>query len=127
MAEAGLVLLQYFNSFKEAGMTKTVTSDAVTVKVTLRHSNNHGSIEEYARDAATALSRFYPGTLSCHVILDHQKNDREQNKMAEITVHVPQHDFVSRETAPTYEQAIDNCVEALEKQLKKLKEKQKSI
>ncbi len=108
-------------------MTKSVTSDAVTVKVTLRHSNNHGSIEDYARDAASGLSRFYAGALSCHVILDHQKNDHEQNKLAEITLHVPQHDFVARESAPTYEQAIDNCIAALEKQLKKLKEKQKNI
>jgi len=108
-------------------MTKSVTSDAVTVKVTLRHSNNHGSIEDYARDAASGLSRFYVGTLSCHVILDHQKNDHDQNKLAEITVHVPQHDFVARESAPTYEQAIDNCIDTLEKQLKKLKEKQKNI
>jgi len=111
----------------EAGMTKSVTSDAVTVKVTLRHSNNHGSIEEYARDTASGLSKFYSGSLSCHVILDHQKNDHEQNKLAEITVHVPQHDFVARESAPTYEQAIDNCIDVLSRQLNKLKEKQRNV
>jgi putative sigma-54 modulation protein len=111
----------------EAGMTQSVTSDAVTVKVTLRHSNNHNSIEGYARDTVSGLSRYYPGPLSCHVILDHQKNDVEQNKLAEITVHVPQHDFVARESAPTYEQAIDKCVDNLSRQLKKQKEKQKNI
>jgi putative sigma-54 modulation protein len=108
-------------------MTNSVTSDAVNVKVTLRHSNNHGGIEEYARDAASGLAKFYSTALSCHVILDHQKNDHEQNKMAEITVHVPQHDFVARESAPTYEQAIDSCIDVLERQLKKLKDKQRNI
>jgi putative sigma-54 modulation protein len=110
----------------EAGMTQSITSDAVTVKVTLRHSNNHNSIEGYARDAVSGLSRYYPGPLNCHVILDHQKNDFDQNKLAEITVHVPQHDFVARESALSYEQAIDNCVDALSKQLKKQKEKQRN-
>jgi len=108
-------------------MTQSVTSDAVTVKVTLRHSNNHGTIEEYARDAASRLSKYYSGAINCHVILDHQKNDHEQNKLAEITVHVPQHDFVSKESAPTYEQAIDSCIDVLERQLKKLKDKQRNI
>jgi len=112
---------------REAGMTNSVTGDAVTVKVTLRHSNNHGSIEDYARDAASGLLKFHAGAFHCHVILDHQKNDHDQNKLAEITVHVPQHDFVARESAPTYEQAIDNCIDVLERQLKKFKEKQKNI
>lgn len=108
-------------------MTQSVTSDAVTVKVTLRHSNNHGSIEEYARDAVSGLSKYYPGLLNCHVILDHQKNDPENNKLAEITVHVPQHDFVACESALTYEQSIDACIDSLSRQLKKLKEKQSSF
>jgi putative sigma-54 modulation protein len=127
MHDSGLVLSSISTLSREAGMTNSVTSDAVTVKVTLRHSNNHSSIEGYARDVASGLSRFYAGPLNCHVILDHQKNDHEQNKLAEITIHVPQHDFVARESAPTYEQAIDKCIDVLERQLKKLKEKQKNI
>ncbi len=108
-------------------MTKSVTADAVTVKVTLRHSSNHSSIEEYAQKAASGLSRFFPGPMSCHVILDHQNNDYEQNKLAEITVHVPQRDFAAREAAVTYEQAIDLCVDSLGRQLKKFKEKLKNL
>lgn len=108
-------------------MTNTFTNDAVTVKVTLRHSSNHGSIEGYAQEAATGLARFYQGPMNCHVILDHQKNDFEHNKIAEMTLHVPQHDFAVKEAGQTYEQAIDSCVETLSRQLKKFKEKQKSI
>jgi putative sigma-54 modulation protein len=111
----------------EAYMTQSATSNAVTVKVTLRHSNNHSAIEGYARDAVSALSKYYLGPINCHVILDHQKNDFENNKLAEIAVHVPQHDFVARESATTYEQAIDNCIDALSKQLLKQKEKQRNI
>ncbi|NTU57621.1 MAG: ribosome-associated translation inhibitor RaiA [Chlorobiaceae bacterium] len=108
-------------------MTKSVMSDEVAVKVTLRHSNNHSTIEEYARAAVSGLTKFYPAPLNCHVILDHQKNDYDQNKLAEITVHVPQHDFVARESGHTYEQAIDSCIDSLSRQLKKFKEKQRNI
>lgn len=108
-------------------MTNSLTNAVVAVKVTLRHSNNHGSIESYAQDAAAGLGKFYSGTMTCHIILDHQKNDFENNKIAEIAVHVPQHEFVAKEAGQTYEQAIDSCIEALSKQLKKFKEKQRNI
>jgi len=104
-------------------MTKVVANDAVNVKVTLRHSNNHTDIEEYARNAVRTLIRVYPGIISCHVILDHQKNDFEKNKLAEITVHVPQNVLVAKEAGAVYEQTIDSCIEALSRQLLKYKEK----
>ena len=104
-------------------MTKVVVNDAVNVTVTLRHSSNHSDIEEYARNAVLALTRVFPGIISCHVILDHQKNDFEKNKLAEITVHVPQNVLVAKESGAAYEQTIDNCIEALSRQLKKYKEK----
>ncbi|TLU86050.1 MAG: ribosome-associated translation inhibitor RaiA [Chlorobium sp.] len=104
-------------------MTKTAVNDQVNIKITLRHSNNHNNIEEYARDAVQGLVKFFPNIMSCHVILDHQKNDFEKNKLAEITVHVPQNDFVSKEAGIAYEPAIDNCIAALTKQLQKHKDK----
>jgi len=104
-------------------MTKDVTGETLTVNVTLRHSNNHSAIEEYARNAVGELARLYPDMTSSHVILDHQKNDYEKNKIAEITVHVPQHDFVAKDAGLAYEACIDACVAALGRQLQKHKEK----
>ncbi len=108
-------------------MTKVVTSDPVNVTVTLRHSSNHSAIEEYARNAVLPLARVFPGIISCHVILDHQKNDFEKNKLAEITVHVPQNVFVAKEAGVTYEQTIETCVEALSRQLLRHKEKMQVV
>ncbi|MEI7695896.1 MAG: HPF/RaiA family ribosome-associated protein, partial [Chlorobium sp.] len=42
---------------------------------------------------------------------------------AEITVHVPQNVFVAKEAGTAYEQTIDTCVEALNRQLLRHKEK----
>ncbi|TCD48750.1 HPF/RaiA family ribosome-associated protein [Chlorobium sp. N1] len=104
-------------------MTKDTGSDTPMINVTLRHSNNHNAIEDYARSAVQSLTRLYPSIISCHVILDHQKNDYEKNKNAEITLHVPQHDFIAKESGAAYELCIDGCVAALGRQLQKYKEK----
>ncbi len=121
---AGALFFHYVQLIiTEVIMTKAVVSDVVNVKVTLRHSNNHTDIEEYARNAVIPLLKIFPGIISCHIILDHQKNDFEKNKLAEITVVVPQNVLVAKESGAVYEQTIDNCVEALSRQLKKYKEK----
>ena len=104
-------------------MTKATVLETPTINVTLRHSHNHSNIEEYAREAVLTLTRVYPTLITAHVILDHQMHDVEKHKLAEITVHVPQHDFIAKEAATTYEQAIDICVEALNRQLLRHKEK----
>ncbi|ACF13188.1 conserved hypothetical protein [Chloroherpeton thalassium ATCC 35110] len=93
------------------------------VQFTLRHSSNHRDIEAYAKDAIKAFHKYYTDILDCHIILDHQKNDKEQNKIAEIKAHVPSHTFVSKEQGPTYEVAIDTCVSNICKQLKKHRDK----
>jgi len=97
------------------------------VQFTLRHSNNHRNVEAYAKDAIKAFQKYNANVLDCHIILDHQKNDKEQNKIAEITAHVPSQIFVSKEHGPTYEVAIDTCVSNICKQLKKHKEKRLSL
>ncbi|HED30504.1 MAG TPA: ribosome-associated translation inhibitor RaiA [Prosthecochloris aestuarii] len=107
-------------------MTKTDVKEALNVQVTLRHTNNHHDIEQYARDAAESLDKLFSGIISIHVILDHQKNDFEKNKLAEITVKVPQQTLVAKEAAATYEQAVDSCMDSVGRQLKKYKDKLQS-
>ncbi|MBF0586497.1 ribosome-associated translation inhibitor RaiA [Prosthecochloris sp. N3] len=107
-------------------MTKTDVKEAVNIQVTLRHSSNHHDIEQYARDAVESLDKVFGGIVSIHVILDHQKNDYENNKLAEVTLHVPQQVLVAKEAAATYEQAIDSCKDSLGRQLKKYKDKLQS-
>ncbi|ASQ91051.1 ribosomal subunit interface protein [Prosthecochloris sp. GSB1] len=104
-------------------MTKTDVNEAVQVQVTLRHSHNHHDIEQYARDAVQALDRIFSGIINAHVILDHQNNDFEKNKLAEITLKVPQNVLVVNEAGATYEQAIDSCIDVLGRQLRKYKDK----
>jgi putative sigma-54 modulation protein len=101
----------------------TANAPTMHVQFTLRHANSHPNIERYARESIMEFDKHYDGITDCHIILDHQHHDKLHNKRAEITVHVHNHTFVSKESAPTYEKAIDLSVGHLCRQLQKHKEK----
>jgi len=47
-----------------------------------------------------------------------------KDKIAEINVHVPKHDFFVKATSKSFEESFDNAMEALVNQIKRQKEKQ---
>jgi putative sigma-54 modulation protein len=102
-------------------------TQVMTVRFTLRHSQNHNGIEKYARTAVLDFHKYFDGITDCHIILDHQHNDLQNNKIAEITAQAHHHTFVSKESAETYEKAIDACVKNVSKQLQKHKEKVRNL
>lgn len=107
-------------------MNKTATAAferEMRIHFTLRHTHKPNGIQPYATDAVQLFKKHFDGITDCHIILDHQPNDKPHNKIAEITVHVHDHTFVSKESAETYEKAIDTSVNCICKQLQKHKEK----
>lgn len=50
------------------------------------------------------------------------KPETKMNKEAVVLVTLPQAEFVANKTADTFEEAIDLCLEALERQLEKKKD-----
>ncbi len=101
----------------------TTGESKMRVQFTLRHAKSRPKVEQYARQAILDFDKYYNGVTDCHIILDHQVHDKATNKRAEITAHVHDHTFVSKQAAPTYEKAIDLCVEHICRQLQKHKEK----
>lgn len=47
-----------------------------------------------------------------------------KDKIAEIRVHVPRHDFFAKTTTKSFEESFDNAFDSLLVQIKKKKEKQ---
>ena len=70
------------------------------------------------------ISRRYETITEAEVTLKVVKPETAMNKEAIIKVTVPQHDdIVATKTADTFEEAIDLCLEAIERQLEKKKGK----
>ncbi|WP_297073377.1 ribosome-associated translation inhibitor RaiA [uncultured Duncaniella sp.] len=70
------------------------------------------------------LTRRYPNVMSAEVSLRVVKPETALNKEVIVSLTVPQEpDQVATKTADTFEEAIDLSMEALDKQLEKIKNK----
>jgi len=95
------------------------------IQITSRHTKSKASQE--LQDAIGAevgkLEQFCEGITSCRVVLDNESLD----KTVEITMHVKgNHEIVGLAKAENIGKAVDEAVEKVERQLKKLNEKVKS-
>jgi len=89
---------------------------------TARHFNASPSLQDYCTDAVQKLEQFYDRILSVDIILQ-PGPDNEEPQMAELNVKVPQTLLNASEQAATYEQAVNQVVDNISRQLKKYKEK----
>ncbi len=70
------------------------------------------------------LTRRYPDVMSAEISLKVVKPETSLNKQAIVSLSAPQEaNLVADKTADTFEEAIDLCMEALDKQLEKIKNK----
>jgi putative sigma-54 modulation protein len=69
------------------------------------------------------LNTYYENIVAADVILRIEKSDDNNNKIAEIKLHVKGLDLFAKKQCESFEEAIDNAVDALKIQIKKYKEK----
>lgn len=89
---------------------------------TARHFDASQQLKEYSVDAVQKLDQFYDRILTCDIILEPTPDD-EEPQQAELNVKIPQTLLNAKETAPTYEQAMNRVVDNITRQLKKYKNK----
>jgi putative sigma-54 modulation protein len=89
---------------------------------TARHFESSDELRMFAEDAVQKLDQFYDRILTCDIILE-PVPDNEEPQQAELNVKVPQKLLNAKEKAPSYEQAINQVVDNIARQLKKYKDK----
>ena len=77
---------------------------------------------EFVENKMSKLARFATGA---EVILKLDKDFEKGNKVATITLHMPGEDMVAEHRARAFEEAIDEAIDALKRQIEKFKEKVK--
>lgn len=80
---------------------------------------------EFVEAKVKKLNQFYENILNAEVTLRIDKSENLENKVADIKIEIPGNDLFSKRQEKTFEQAIDLAVEAMRRQLKKTKEKQR--
>jgi putative sigma-54 modulation protein len=93
------------------------------IKIQAIHFDATERLEAFIQKKVSKLEQFYDGILTAEVSLRVIKPETVQNKQAGIRLQIKNNDCFAEKTSDTFEEAIDHAVDALEKQLIKVKEK----
>lgn len=81
---------------------------------------------QFVENRLSKLEQFYDKILFADVFLKVQKTSEKENKVVEVLLSIPGDEVMVKKEAKTFEEAIDEVVRTLERQLKKRKQKQKA-
>jgi putative sigma-54 modulation protein len=87
------------------------------------HFDADQKLIEYIEKKTNKLHTFFDRITDGEVFLKLEKGEAIENKIVEIKLNIPGGEVFVKEKSRTFEAATDIGVEALEKQLKKFKEK----
>ncbi|MFP4019387.1 MAG: ribosome hibernation-promoting factor, HPF/YfiA family [Bacteroidota bacterium] len=95
------------------------------IKIHAIHFDADKKLEDFIENKVSKLDQFYDNIISAEVFLKIEKNQSPENKIAEIKLQIPGSDLFAKKQSDSFEESADASVTALEKQLKKRKEKQR--
>lgn len=96
----------------------------MTTKIQAIHFDISEALTAFINKKADRLARRYPDITLTDVTLKVVKPETSMNKEALVRVTAPGHDdIVATKVADTFEEAVDLCLEALDRQLEKRKGK----
>ena len=82
---------------------------------------------DFTKKRLNKLEQFYDRIVCADVFLKIQKTSEKQNKITEILLSLPGGDLICKKEAKTFEAGIDVCVQSLERQIKKRKQKERAF
>jgi putative sigma-54 modulation protein len=97
------------------------------IKISSIHFKADQKLEDFVQERIQKLSTIYDGVIGSEVTLKLDKNSNTDNKVTEIKLSIRGNDLFAKKQCKTFEEATDNAVDALKKQLTKHKEKIKGI
>ena len=80
-------------------------------------------LRDYINKKMSKLDKFFDKAISATVYLKVTKPESVDNKEAEITINAPNARLFASKIANSFEQAVDECISALERQVEKNKNK----
>lgn len=80
-------------------------------------------LKAFVEKKVSKLEKIYDHIIQVEVIMKVVKPDSAQNKDVSIKMGIPNSELFANKTADTFEEATDHCIEAIEKQIRKIKDK----
>jgi len=95
----------------------------MTVRIQAIHFEIAERLTDFINKKASKLARRYPDVDNFEVTLKVVKPETAMNKEAGLRLSVPgNNELVATKVADTFEEAVDNAIDAIERQLDKLKD-----
>lgn len=91
------------------------------------HFDADQKLIDFIESKVLKLTNQYDKIIETDVTLRIDKATNNENKIAEIRLHVPGNDLYAKRQCKSFEEATDQSVDALKNQIIKHKEKQKQI
>lgn len=95
------------------------------IRIQSIHFDATEQLQAFIQKKVSKLEKYYEDIKKVEVSLKVVKPETAENKEAGVKVLVPNGEFYANKICDSFEQAVDESVEALEKQLVKYKEKQR--
>ena len=80
-------------------------------------------LTDFIEQKISKLDRFFDNVISAKVTLKLDKDHENGNKMAVIVLDVPGNELVAERKCKSFEEAVDECIDALKKQIEKHKDR----
>jgi putative sigma-54 modulation protein len=97
------------------------------VKVQSIHFDADQKLLQFVEDKLDKLTQFYEDIIDSEVFLRLDNSGEKLNKITEIKINTPGKTLFAKEQCKTFEEATDNAVEALRRQITKHKEKVRGV
>jgi putative sigma-54 modulation protein len=80
-------------------------------------------LEKFITNKIEKVGKFHENVIGSDVTLKLENTEKPENKIAEIRLKIKGNDLISSKQCKTFEEATDLAIEALHRQLKKIKDK----
>ncbi|MGC9373727.1 MAG: ribosome hibernation-promoting factor, HPF/YfiA family [Bacteroidales bacterium] len=91
------------------------------------HFDADKKLINFIENKVNKLIQYYDNIIGAEVFLRLENDQSTENKVAEIRLDIPGSDIFAKKRSKSFEESVDNVVEALRKQITKHKEKQRGL
>ncbi len=95
----------------------------MNIKVHSIHFDADRKLIDFIRTRINKLANFYEEIISAEVFLRLENTQSDENKVTEIRLMIPGNELFAKKQNKTFEEAADQSIEALRKQIGKHKAK----
>ncbi|MDX9695693.1 MAG: ribosome-associated translation inhibitor RaiA [Bacteroidales bacterium] len=95
------------------------------IKIHSIHFDADEKLIEFVNSKVKKFVQLYDNIIEAEVFLRLDKDSSTENKVTEIKLSIPGNDLFAKKRSKSFEESTDNVVDALKRQLKKTKEKQR--